>query len=464
MLRRRVAVLAATLLLLKVHNSTSSGSAGPEHRQVVSLQPTRRQRDRDQEEDDADPRHPRYPNHRTRRKTLPAEDALGVYPQMGKFEPRHRTGIVVSRDRCAAEERWDEMEESWMTTLAALAASGTALALQAAPEGGRRQHRRRRQRRRPPDISSAAAAAVQRLQAELSSRLDILSTWSRQRRRSMFPPPAARRRRRRSVPPFSPHQASAAAVLAARQHLGQLRAHVLGMTAAAGRRTEALLLAARESGDRGLRITGGCGELLRQRGRGLLVQSVGRLKRGAGGAGRQLQEEEAEEGEWEGSRLVRLTDMTVQNVVDVVARDGWEHVATTSGVVVHRQYIALGPDGTPIEEDTAAAAAGAEEAGAGATVEPSAVVGGSGSSSSSSSSSSSASNDKSPRFACVKATAVISVPPEVVYLLFADNSRVSEYNEHCREVKDLEVLSQDSKITWAASGRMGPFKVRGWCV
>ncbi|CAN0423655.1 unnamed protein product, partial [Hapterophycus canaliculatus] len=59
--------------------------------------------------------------------------------------------------------------------------------------------------------------------------------------------------------------------------------------------------------------------------------------------------------------------------------------------------------------------------------------------------------------------AIISVPPEVVYLLFADNSRVREYNEHCREVKDLEVLSQDSKITWAASGRMGPFKARDFC-
>eukprot|EP00752_Nemacystus_decipiens_P004825 g4391.t1 len=379
---------------------------------------------------------------------------------MGKFEPWHRTGIVASHHPCAAEERWDEMEESWVTALAALAASGTALALQAVPEGGRRQHRRQRQRRRPPDVSSAAAAAVRRLQAEISSRLDDLSAWSTRRRRRVSPPPATRRRRRRSAPPFSPTQASAAAALAARQHLGQLRGHLLGMTTAAGRRTEALLSAACQSGDRGLRIAGGYGEMLRRRGYGLLFRSVERLRRGVAGAGRQSQEAEgAEEGEWEGSRLVRLTDMTVQNVVDVVARDGWEHVATTSGVVVHRQYIALGPDGTPIEEDTAAAA----EAG-GPTAEPSAVVGGRTSNGGSSGGGGrSGGNDNSPRFACVKATAVISVPPEVVYLLFADNSRVSEYNEHCREVKDLEVLSQDSKITWAASGRMGPFKARDFC-
>lgn len=470
MLRWRVSILAAALLLLKVHSTTSSGPARPaQHVVVVGLQPRRRQRFplrddlEEEEDDDDDPRH-RHPNHHNRRKKSPAEDALSRYPQMGKFEARHRSGITAaSRDPCAAEaeEMLDEVEESWMTTLAALAASGTALALQAIPESGCRQHGRRRKRRRPPDVSAAAADALQRLQAELSSRLDTLSSWSRRRRGRILSPPAARQRRR-SAPPFSPSQASAAADLATRQHLLQLRAHLSRMTTAAGRRTGALLSAARESGDRGLRITRGYGDLLWRRGYGVMVRSVEVLKRGAAGAAgrqsRQDDEEEEEEGEWEGSRLVRLTDMTVQNVVDVVARDGWEHVATTSGVVVHRQYIALGPDGTPIEEgDTAAATA----AGGEATAEPSAVLGDTSSSSSGSSSGGGGGggNDNAPRFACVKATAIISVPPEVVYLLFADNSRVSEYNEHCREVKDLEVLSQDSKITWAASGRMGPFKV-----
>lgn len=205
---------------------------------------------------------------------------------------------------------------------------------------------------------------------------------------------------------------------------------------------------------------------MRRSGRGLLLRGLEKIRIGAG-AGGEGQEEEEEEGEWEGSRLALLTDMTVQNVVDVVARDGWEHVATTNGVVVHRQYIALGPDGTPItaEEPAPAPAPAVAEA---ATAEASAVVGGglesakgaaAAAEGTSSSGGSSSSSDKAPQFACVKATAIISVPPEVVYLLFADNSRVAEYNEHCREVRDLEVLSEDSKITWAASGRMGPFKV-----
>eukprot|EP00903_Cladosiphon_okamuranus_P019594 g18021.t1 len=448
----------------------SSGSARPSQEEVAGgLQQGRRQRflpillqrddDLEQEEDHGDDRRHGYPNYRNRRKPSSAEEALSRYPQMGKFEASHRTGIVVCPDprAAAAEQRLDEKEESWMTTLAAVAASGTALALQAIPEGERRQHRRRRRRRRPPDVSSAATTAVQQLQAELSSRLDSLSSW--RRGRVLSPRPA--RRRRRLTPLFSPGQASAAAALAARQHLLQLRARLSGMTTAAGRRTGALFSAARESGDRGLRITGGCGDLLRRLGSGLLVRSVQILKRGAAGAaGGRLQrgdEEAEEEGEWEGSRLVRLTDMTVQNVVDVVARDGWEHVATTSGVVVHRQYIALSADGTPIEEeDTATAAAAAAR---GSTAEHSAIFGGT----SSSNGSGGGGSINAPRFACVKATAIISVPPEVVYLLFADNSRVSEYNEHCREVKDLEVLSQDSKITWAASGRMGPFKARDFC-
>lgn len=176
----------------------------------------------------------------------------------------------------------------------------------------------------------------------------------------------------------------------------------------------------------------------------------------------------AEEGEYEGSRLALLLDRTVQNVVDVVARDGWEHVATTSGVVVYRQYIALGSDGVPLpttpnysrssaseDRETPAGGGRGDRAGivdgaeggmvAKATAAAAEGVGGA---------------CQAPQFACVKATAILDVPPEVVYRLFADNSRVGEYNEHCREVLDLETLSLDCKITWAASGRMGPFKVR----
>lgn len=235
-----------------------------------------------------------------------------------------------------------------------------------------------------------------------------------------------------------------------------------GLTVEATRRAAGVFSIVCVSGESGLRIISG--GLMRRGGRrGSLAGE---------------EEDEEEEGEYEGSRLARLTDMTVQNVVDVVARDGWEHVATTSGVVVHRQYIALGPDGTPAPPSTlgdvgnrAPATAAAGRAGTGAaaaaatttnrsayssvTAGVSEVGGGGGVEGAGVEDAS-----KATQFACVKATAILAVPPEVVYLLFADNSRVGEYNEHCREVMDLEILSPDSKITWAASGRMGPFKVR----
>lgn len=146
-----------------------------------------------------------------------------------------------------------------------------------------------------------------------------------------------------------------------------------------------------------------------------------------------------------GSPLAHLTDKTVQSVVDVVARDGWEHVATISGVVVHRQYIALGSDGMPAPPSSWETVAAATPE----VVRNESGVTGDGMS------------ERAPQgFACVKATAILNAPPEVVFMLFADNSRVGEYNEHCKRVIDLEILAPDTKITWAASGRMGPFKVR----
>ncbi len=41
---------------------------------------------------------------------------------------------------------------------------------------------------------------------------------------------------------------------------------------------------------------------------------------------------------------------------------------------------------------------------------------------------------KSAQFAAVKATGIIDAPLQQVYDLFTDNSRVSEYNEYCKEV------------------------------
>ncbi|CAM9464519.1 unnamed protein product [Choristocarpus tenellus] len=147
---------------------------------------------------------------------------------------------------------------------------------------------------------------------------------------------------------------------------------------------------------------------------------------------------EAGVGQYKGMDLEKVTNKALQNVVDVVRKDGWEHVATTNGVVVHRKYISFGEaSGTPLTSSS----------------------GTDGSCSDGQRSSVSS----SPQFACVRATAVLDVPADIVYRLFADNSYVGEYNEHCKEVADLETLDADTKITWAASGRMGPFKARDFC-
>lgn len=426
------------------------------------------------------------------------------FPQTGRFLSRHKTG----RPRAVLEDCDFSVQQDeggcWAAPLAALAASGTALAYEATdpdsystePQGdaiGReytlrqdgvgvpQQKSWRAQRRtttnptegiRPINSTlSSTPPLLKYFRAQLSSHLDSLSSWSSDQCDQL-------RRRQTAAQQHIVFFHEASSLLLARrfQEGGQslnsaargaagwtnMRASQLsGLTAEAGRRAAGVFSVVCVSGKSGLRIISG--GLMRRGGRG------GSL------AGEE--EDEEEEGEYEGSRLARLTDMTVQNVVDVVARDGWEHVATTSGVVVHRQYIALGPDGTPAPPSTtgdvgdrAPAAAAASRAGAGAaaaattttrsasssvTAGVSEVGGGGGVEGADVEDAS-----KATQFACVKATAILAVPPEVVYLLFADNSRVGEYNEHCREVMDLEILSPDSKITWAASGRMGPFKVR----
>lgn len=63
------------------------------------------------------------------------------------------------------------------------------------------------------------------------------------------------------------------------------------------------------------------------------------------------------------------------------------------------------------------------------------------------------------KFACIKATAVILAPPQEVYKLFLDNSRVSEYNEHCAKLEDVEYLSKDTKIAWSATNPYDSFGI-----
>ena len=38
--------------------------------------------------------------------------------------------------------------------------------------------------------------------------------------------------------------------------------------------------------------------------------------------------------------------------------------------------------------------------------------------------------------------------------------RVSEYNDECAESEELPPLSHDTRLTWAASKKYGPFKAR----
>ncbi len=54
---------------------------------------------------------------------------------------------------------------------------------------------------------------------------------------------------------------------------------------------------------------------------------------------------------------------------------------------------------------------------------------------------------------------MIDAPVERVFALFLDSARVREYNDHCREIADIATLGPDTKVTWSASGRYGPFKV-----
>ena len=50
------------------------------------------------------------------------------------------------------------------------------------------------------------------------------------------------------------------------------------------------------------------------------------------------------------------------------------------------------------------------------------------------------------KFLCVKAEAILEASPEKVYSLFVDNSRVREYNEFCKQIKDLEYINSTTKV------------------
>lgn len=57
------------------------------------------------------------------------------------------------------------------------------------------------------------------------------------------------------------------------------------------------------------------------------------------------------------------------------------------------------------------------------------------------------------KFYVVKVTATIDAPAEKLFNLFLDNSRVPEYNEHCRQLRDLEQIGKNTKISHSVTGR-----------
>lgn len=85
------------------------------------------------------------------------------------------------------------------------------------------------------------------------------------------------------------------------------------------------------------------------------------------------------------------------------------------------------------------------------------------------------------KHAVVKSMGIINASPEDVFNLFLDNTRVREYNDHCVQVRDIEIIPQSghnngdnnkgsnglvrswSKVAWAASPTYGVLKARDFC-
>lgn len=447
------AILASTLMLKRL-----PGSSGPLSLPVVDSSQRGRRRLLCRGEDES-PSIFVIPVGNINQCSLRIEDFASNYPRTGRFCHNHKVVSVVS------EEDGDPLEY-WQASTAAQTASATAIAKQktrqaysSAPppsclqeSGGgywlstrsdavrrsrlhrlQQQQLHRRSPRRTHDFTGQAVRwpvyISQELQVQASSTWCALSRWSGKRCEQL-------RRTASTYRPLvfvnlqpirlaAPWRAAHFATSGITRSASQLS----GLNTEAVRRAGVAISAVHayaESGFQRLRKSVICR----------------RLTRGLDGPSKYRDQCELQH---KGSRLAHLTDKTVQSVVDVVTRDGWEHVATTSGVVVHRQYIALGSDGMPAPASSWETVVAATPA----VVRKESGVTGDGMS------------ERAPQgFACVKATAILNAPPEVVFMLFADNSRVGEYNEHCKRVMDLEILAPDTKITWAASGRMGPFKVR----
>ena len=117
-----------------------------------------------------------------------------------------------------------------------------------------------------------------------------------------------------------------------------------------------------------------------------------------------------------------MVNQAVRYVLAVSNADGWVEVAQGSGVTVWRKYLTMEDLGKSTQK-----------------------------------------GQRSSLVPVVKASAVVNASAESVYELLKDNKRVHEYNDNCRVVMDMQKLDKDTKITWAASPRFGPFKPRDFC-
>ena len=67
------------------------------------------------------------------------------------------------------------------------------------------------------------------------------------------------------------------------------------------------------------------------------------------------------------------------------------------------------------------------------------------------------------QYACVMCSGVINAPPKDVYALFEDSTRVTEYNSFYAKGRVVEVVAENTKISWAATPPVFPFKPRDFC-
>ena len=67
------------------------------------------------------------------------------------------------------------------------------------------------------------------------------------------------------------------------------------------------------------------------------------------------------------------------------------------------------------------------------------------------------------QYACVLCHGIIKSPPKDVFALFEDDSRIREYNALVEKGRDIEVVAENTKVTWMGTPPVFPFKPRDFC-